>query len=219
LNSVYFILIPVVVGIVLGLYFINNPSSNFINEESTFTKTHLMNNGSPKIGDNDAKISIVEFGDYQCTYCYKFHQNTLSDIQIQYIDSGTLNYVYRDFPLNGPDSILAAEASYCAADQEKYWQYHNLLFDNWAGEKTGWINTDSLVRFAINIELNIIEFKNCLSSHKYYQKVIDNENYAKKIGINATPSFLIFNDDELIRIIGAQQLEKFQNVIEQLTLK
>ncbi|MDP6857543.1 MAG: thioredoxin domain-containing protein [Candidatus Nitrosopelagicus sp.] len=178
-----------------------------------------MNNGSPKIGDNDAKISIVEFGDYQCTYCYKFHQNTLSDIQIQYIDSGTLNYVYRDFPLNGPDSILAAEASYCAADQEKYWQYHNLLFDNWAGEKTGWINTDSLVRFAINIELNIIEFKNCLSSHKYYQKVIDNENYAKKIGINATPSFLIFNDDELIRIIGAQQLEKFQNVIEQLTLK
>ena len=93
------------------------------------------------------------------------------------------------------------------------------MFDNWAGEKTGWINTDSLVRFAINIELNIIEFKNCLSSHKYYQKVIDNENYAKKIGINATPSFLIFNDDELIRIIGAQQLEKFQNVIEQLTLK
>ena len=65
----------------------------------------------------------------------------------------------------------------------------------------------------------IHEFKNCISTHKYYQKVIDNENYAKKIGINATPSFLIFNNGELIRIIGAQQLEKFQNVIEQLTLR
>jgi len=67
--------------------------------------------------------------------------------------------------------------------------------------------------------LNIHEFKNCLSIHKYYQQVIDNENYAKKIGISATPSFLIFNDEELIRIIGAQQLEKFQNAIEQLTLR
>jgi protein-disulfide isomerase len=216
---VYFILIPIVVGTILGLYLINNPSSDFINEKSSFTKTELMSNGSPKIGDNDAKISIVEFGDYQCTFCYKFHQNTLSDIQIQYIDSGILNYVYRDFPLNGPDSVLAAEASYCAADQEKYWEYHNLLFDNWAGEKTGWIDKNSLIRFAIETELNIDDFKNCLSSHKYSQKVIDNENYAKKIGINATPSFLIFNDDELIRIIGAQPLEKFQNVIEQLTLR
>lgn len=215
----YFILIPIVVGTILGLYLINNPSSDFINEKSSFTKTELMSNGSPKIGDNDAKISIVEFGDYQCTFCYKFHQNTLSDIQIQYIDSGILNYVYRDFPLNGPDSVLAAEASYCAADQEKYWEYHNLLFDNWAGEKTGWIDKNSLIRFAIETELNIDDFKNCLSSHKYSQKVIDNENYAKKIGINATPSFLIFNDDELIRIIGAQPLEKFQNVIEQLTLR
>ena len=215
----YFILIPIVVGTILGLYLINNPSSDFINEKSSFTKTELMSNGSPKIGDNDAKISIVEFGDYQCTFCYKFHQNTLSDIQIQYIDSGILNYVYRDFPLNGPDSVLAAEASYCAADQEKYWEYHNLLFDNWAGEKTGWITINSLIQFAVDLDLNITEFKNCLTTHKHYQKVIDNEDYAKKIGINATPSFLIFNNEEVIRIIGAQQLGKFQNVIDQLISK
>ena len=219
MKGIYFILIPVIVGIILGLYIINNSVSNSVNDESSFTKTQLLNNGSPKIGDNDAEISIVEFGDYQCTFCYKFHQNTLSDIKIQYIDSGKSNYVYRDFPLNGPDSIFAAEASYCAADQEKYWQYHNILFDNWAGEKTGWINMDSLVRFAIQAELNIDEFKNCLSTHKYYQKVIDNENYAKKLGINATPSFLIFNNEEVIRIIGSQSLEKFQNAIDQLISK
>ena len=192
---------------------------NSMNEESELTITQLMENASPIIGSQNAEISIVEFGDYQCTFCYKFHQNTLNTIQSDYIDSGKINYVYRDFPLNGYDSILAAEATYCANDQENYWQYHNLLFENWAGENTGWITMNSLTQFAVDLKLDISEFKNCLTSHKYYQKVIDNENYAKKININATPSFLIFNNEEVIRIIGAQQLDKFQTAIEQLTSK
>ena len=210
---------PVVVGISLGLYMISNPMLNSMSGESELTITQLMENGSPIFGNQNAEISIVEFGDYQCTFCYKFHQNTLNIIKFDYIDSGKINYVYRDFPLNGYDSILAAEATYCANDQENYWQYHNLLFENWAGENTGWITMNSLTQFAIDLKLDTNEFKNCLTSHKYYQKVIDNENYAKKIGINATPSFLIFNDEEVIRIIGAQQLDKFQNAIEQLITK
>ena len=210
---------PVVVGISLGLYMISNPMLNSMSGESDLTITQLMENGSPILGNQNAEISIVEFGDYQCTFCYKFHQNTLNSIQSEYIDSGKINYVYRDFPLNGYDSILAAEATYCANDQENYWQYHNLLFENWAGENTGWITMNSLTQFAIDLKLDTNEFKNCLTSHKYYQKVIDNENYAKKININATPSFLIFNNEEVIRIIGAQQLDKFQTAIEQLTSK
>ena len=210
---------PVVVGISLGLYMISNPMLNSMSGESELTITQLMENGSPIFGNQNAEISIVEFGDYQCTFCYKFHQNTLNTIQSDYIDSGKINYVYRDFPLNGSDSILAAEATYCANDQENYWQYHNLLFENWAGENTGWITMNSLTQFAVDLKLDISEFKNCLTSHKYYQKVIDNENYAKKININATPSFLIFNNEEVIRIIGAQELGKFQNAIDQLISK
>ena len=210
---------PVVVGISLGLYMISNPMLNSMSGESELTITQLMENGSPIFGNQNAEISIVEFGDYQCTFCYKFHQNTLNIIKFDYIDSGKINYVYRDFPLNGYDSILAAEATYCANDQENYWQYHNLLFENWAGENTGWITMNSLTQFAVDLKLDISEFKNCLTSHKYYQKVIDNENYAKKININATPSFLIFNNEEVIRIIGAQQLDKFRTAIEQLTSK
>ena len=190
-----------------------------MNNESLLTNTKLMENGSPMIGATNAQISIVEFGDYQCTFCYKFHQDTFNNIQIEYIDSGKVNYVYRDFPLNGHDSVLAAEASYCAGDQGKYWNYHNLLFTNWAGENTGWININSLTKFAIQVDLDIFEFNKCLNTNKYYQKVMDNENYAKKIGINATPSFLIFDDKELIRIIGAEQLDKFQSVINQLSSK
>ena len=219
MRGIHFILVPVVVGISLGLYMISNPMLNSMSGESELTITQLMENGSPIFGNQNAEISIVEFGDYQCTFCYKFHQNTLNIIKFDYIDSGKINYVYRDFPLNGYDSILAAEATYCANDQENYWQYHNLLFENWAGENTGWITMNSLTQFAVELKLDISEFKDCLTSHKYYQKVIDNENYAKKININATPSFLIFNNEEVIRIIGAQQLDKFQTAIEQLTSK
>jgi len=219
LKGLYIILVPVIVGISLGIYIASDIMSENVNNESLLTNTRLMENGSPIFGVINAQISIVEFGDYQCTFCYKFHQNTFNNIQIEYIDTGKVNYVYRDFPLNGHDSVLAAEASYCAGDQGEYWNYHNLVFINWAGENTGWININSLTKFAIQAGLDISEFNKCLNTNKYYQKVMDNESYAKKIGINATPSFLIFNDKELIRIIGAEQLDKFQNVINQLTSK
>jgi len=213
---VYFISIPIVVGMILGMYVVSDLVADPVNDQALLTSEYLTNNGSPKNGFDDAVISIVEFGDYQCTFCYKFHQNTLNAIKIQYIDTGKVSFVYRDFPLNGRDSILAAEASYCADDQGKYWEYHNMLFSNWAGENTGWITESLLLDIANFMDLNIIEFHDCLNQHTHYQKVIDNENYAKQIGINATPSFLIFNDEQLIKIIGAQPLEKFQNAINQL---
>ena len=121
MKNLYIILVPVIVGISLGILITNNVVSDSVNNESLLTITRLMDNGSPILGNPNASITLVEFGDYQCTFCYKFHQNTLNDIQIIYIDTGKVNYVYRDFPLNGPSSILAAEASYCAGEQDKYW--------------------------------------------------------------------------------------------------
>jgi|TARA_B100001750_G_scaffold188016_1_gene157565 protein-disulfide isomerase len=212
----YFISIPIIVGIILGIYITTNLTSDSMSNQPLITNSQLIKNGSPQIGLENATISIVEFGDYQCTFCYKFHQDTLNDIKIEYIDTGKANYVYRDFPLNGPSSILASEASYCADDQGKYWEYHNTIFKNWAGENTGWVNMNSLLGFAAQLDLDIIEFSNCMDRHMHYQKVINNESYAKQIGISATPTFLIFDDAQLIRIIGAQPLEKFQNALNQI---
>ena len=183
----YFILIPIVVGIFLGAYLATN-STDLFETQSQLTPKLLIKNGSPEIGDLSARITIVEFGDYQCTFCYKFHQNTLKQIYEQYIMTGQVKYVYRDFPLNGVDSKLAAEASYCADDQNKYWEYHNILFENWAGEKTGWISITSLMKFAVDIDLDISKFNKCLNDHKYSHKVINNQNYAKSVGI----PFIIF---------------------------
>ena len=216
MKGIYFISIPIIVGIILGIYITTNLTSDSMSDQSLITNSQLIKNGSPQIGLDNATITIVEFGDYQCTFCYKFHQDTLNDIKIEYIDTGKANYVYRDFPLNGPSSILASEASYCADDQGKYWEYHNTIFKNWAGENTGWINMNSLLGFAAQLDLDIIEFSNCMDRHMHYQKVINNESYANQIGISATPTFLIFDDTQLIRIVGAQPLEKFQNALNQI---
>ncbi len=116
MKNTYFFVIPIVIGLLIGFLIINNDDNS--DQESThFTKEKLLENSPPIIGDKNAKITILEFGDYQCTFCYKFHQETLNDIKINFIDSGKVNYVYRDFPLNGYDSVLASEATYCANEQ------------------------------------------------------------------------------------------------------
>ena len=215
MKGLFFIAIPIIVGICLGFFLLDN-SSTSEQKATLFTKEKLLENSAPIIGNKNAKITILEFGDYQCTFCHKFHQQTLNDIKKSYINTGIVNFTYKDLPVNGAASILAAEAAFCAEDQNKYWEYHNMLFDNWAGERTGWVTDKSLLNFAKESNLDINQFTECMKNHKYYQKVNENQEFAKSVGINATPSFLIFSDDKLVRIIGAQQIEKFDDAIQQL---
>ena len=215
MKNVYFLAIPVSIGLIIGFIFISNEDNSDL-KSNLLNKEKLLENTPPIIGDVDAKITILEFGDYQCTFCYKFHQQTLEKIKESYIDTGKVNYTYKDFPLNGLDSILAAEASFCANEQGKYWEYHDTIFNNWAGERTGWITSNSLLDFAEQNKLNVNEFTECVNNHKYTQKVIENQKFAENIGINATPSFLIFNDEKLVRVIGAQPIEKFVDAIQQI---
>ena len=124
---IYFLAIPIVIGILFGIL-VSYEQDDSLNS-SVLSKKNLLD-GASILGDPNALITVVEFGDYQCTFCYKFHQNTFNNIQIEYVDTGKVNYVYRDFPLNGHDSVLAAEASYCAGDQGEYWIYNNFLLIN-----------------------------------------------------------------------------------------
>ena len=186
------------------------------NKSDDLTPQMIMQNGSPLLGDTNAKITIVEFGDYQCTYCHLFHENTKDALLQQYVSTGKANFVFRDFPLNGPDSVLAAEAAYCAGDQDKYWQYHDELYKNWAGEKTGWVNRKSLDQFATTVGLDLGQFDKCLDDKKYEQKVLDNQRFGEKLGVDATPSFLIFNSKKITKIIGNQPLSVFQQVLDTL---
>jgi len=156
------------------------------------------------------------FWRYLCSSKHKlnFSSSKSTDFANFSRDSLVIHPVF--FPLNGPDSVLAAEATYCADDQGKYWEYHDELYNNWGGEKTGWITRESLEKFAKSVDLELEKFNLCLDVHKYRQKVLDLEKFGRDIGINATPSFLIFNDNKIIKISGNQPIEVFKKAISDL---
>ena len=210
----YYFLIPVIIGIIAGLLAVAGTADN--NNSNALTISKLTDNGSPIMGDPDAPITILEWGDYQCTFCYKFHQNTLDIINEEFIKTGKVKVIFKDFPLNGPDSKLAAESSYCAHDQGKYWEYHDQLYENWAGERTGWITREALSEFAKSINLDTTEFNKCLNESKYENKINSIYEFGKQIGIDATPSFLVFNDEKIIKIRGNQPLEVFLKTFDEL---
>ena len=202
---------PVIIAIAITVFILN--SDNKI-VENQVTPQILTQNGSPMLGNPSSPITILEWGDYQCTFCYKFHISTRSIIMDEYVNVGKVNFVFKDFPLNGPDSILAAEASYCADDQGKYWEYHDQLYNNWAGERTGWITRESLDVFAQRIDIDTTGFNKCLDEQKYRDKVLENERFGIEIGIKATPSFLIFDNEQIIKIEGNQPLQVFTEVLD-----
>ena len=211
--KLYYLAIPIMIGVLVGgvlsEYGVNSNNSEKI------TSTKLVENGSPIMGNINAPITILEWGDYQCTFCYKFHQNTLDIINEDFIKTGKVKIIFKDFPLNGFDSKLAAEASYCAQDQEKYWKYHDELYKNWGGERTGWITRESLAKFAETVNLDVKKFNKCLDDHKYENKVDLLYAFGKEIGIDATPSFLIFDDQKMIKIRGNQPLEVFLKTFDE----
>ena len=213
----YYLLIPILIGLAVGAILVI--SSTDSNDSKIYTVSKLIENGSPIKGDPNAPITILEWGDYQCTFCYKFHQNTLDIINEDFIKTSKVKLVFKDYPLNGPDSLLASEASYCAQDQEKYWQYHDELYKNWGGERTGWITRESLNQFAMTINLNLKEFNNCLDNHTYKDHVNSHYQFGKEIGIDATPSFLVFNGDKIIKIRGNQPLDVFLKTFDELGVK
>ena len=212
MNKILYLVIPIVLGIV-SLYFLNGMGER---EEVLFSQKNLIENGSPIVGNPNAPITILEWGDYQCTFCYRFHQTSLNVILSEYVESGKVKIVFKDFPLNGADSVLGAEATYCANDQGKYWEFHDELYSNWAGERTGWINYNSLNKFAETIGLDLEQFNSCLNEHKYKQKVLNLEKFGRDIGVDATPSFFIFNDEKIIKIRGNQPIDAFRQAIDDL---
>jgi len=216
MKSKFYIIILIISGILSGLFLFSIEGDE---KSVLLTQKNLLESGSPMIGNPSAPITILEWGDYQCTFCFRFHESSLNTILDEYVVPGKVNLIFKDFPLNGPDSVLAAEASYCAEDQGKYWQYHDELYTNWGGERTGWINDESLIKFAREVGLELDEFNSCMTDHKYLSRVLDLEKFGRDVGIDATPSFLVFNDEKIIKIRGNQPVDVFRKAIDDLSSK
>ena len=181
--------------------------------------------GALPLGSNTAKVTLIEFGDYQCKYCHKFYVDTKRTILENFVNTGKVKFLFKDFPVidlpYNKASTLAAEASYCAADQGKYWQYHDELYNNWKGENTGWITKNNLEQFANNIKIgNINQFSRCVESGKYAGVVADNTNLAKVTGITITPSFVILGhgNQPPLKIVGVQPYSVLENAINRLSV-
>lgn len=171
------------------------------------------------VGDPEAPIKIEEFSDFQCPYCRIFYENTEEQLLSTYISNGTVYFVYRSFgSFIGAESTAAAEAAYCAGDQEKFWEMHDILFANQTGENVGAFTDRRIEAFAEKIGLNMDDFNSCLDSGKYADTVEQDGKDGLLAGIQATPSFVLtytVNGETKTKIIeGAQPFTTFQQEIE-----
>jgi len=176
-----------------------------------------LENGSPALGSESAPITIVEFGDYQCESCYYWFHNTRSTLIDNYIETGKAKLVFVDLPFLGRDSPKAAQASYCAEDQGKYWEYHEILYIFQEGENSGWADRDRLNSFAFSLDMNMDEFNDCMDSSKYQKRVKANYDEAVKNDVQSTPTFIIISEDgKKKQFSGAQPYSVFSATIESM---
>ena len=141
-------------------------------------------------GSTDATITLVEFTDYQCPFCARYTKNTLPQIKKEYVDTGRVRYALLDMPLESihKDAFTAAQASHCAGDQGKYWEMHDLLFEN---QK----NIVPLRPHAETVGLDVAKFEICMNSDKYAKSVRNDMVQAQKVGATGTPSFVVAKTD------------------------
>lgn len=173
--------------------------------------------GSPILGNPDASITIVEFGDYQCEMCYRWFHTSKPTIVENYIDTGKANLVFVDLAFLGRDSPKAAQATYCAEDQGKYWEFHDILYNSQEHIDNGWANSERLKAFAFSLGLDMELFESCLDSGKYSKRVQYNISEAKKQGATATPTFFIIDSEgNKQKISGAQPYSVFKKVIDSM---
>jgi len=214
-----------VLGIFLG-NFIGEKDSQHLVESPTITNIEelqnaqklaaLVENVSPILGNIDAPLTLVEFGDYQCSFCKKHFVQTHDLIMKNYVATGNVKILFKDMIVTpGEDSIHAAHAAHCAKDQGMFWKYHYILYNNWEGENTGWITDDSLNKFASNVGLNMNEFSKCMSDNKWMNLIKASAEDANTMSVTGTPSFfLIGPENEILKIHGAQPYEVFKRTID-----
>ena len=169
--------------------------------------------GSIKImGEENAPITIVEYSDFQCPLCKKYYNETFHTIVENYVKTGKVKYVFKQFPLNmhpqAPNAALAAE---CGLEQGKFWEIHEALFDHqheWSGQSN---HLDIFKQLAKDKGLNADRFNACLDSGKFKSVVEADYQEGLNRGIRGTPSFYI-NEKELV---GAQETAKFTELLDQ----
>jgi protein-disulfide isomerase len=177
---------------------------------------NVLPGNSPFLGVEDAKVTIVEFSEYQCPYCKNYFDNAFAEIKNEYVNSGKVKYYVRNFPLEEhPQAIGAASAAICAREQGKFWSMHDALFLN----QDSWSFSESAPEFfksiADKLKLDKDKFDKCLSAKETQDEIAKDISDGKSYGVLRTPTFFING----IKVIGAQKFSTFKIVIDQALSK
>lgn len=174
----------------------------------------VENGKLPLLGNKDAKVTIVEFSDFQCPFCKRYIDETHSQINDTYIKTGKVKFAYRHYPLSfHANAAKAAEASECANEQGKFWNYHDLLFDNqdtWASQEPA-AAADSFTDYAGQLGLNTDQFRSCLDTGKSKAAVDADFVAGGEAQVDGTPTFFINGN----RVVGAVPFSDLQKVIDE----
>ena len=172
--------------------------------EAQYIRYDVFRPSSYAIGPEDAPITIVEFGDFQCPYCRRWHVEVYEPLLASY--PGKLRVVYRHLPLTSihPDAFSAAEAAMCAGEQDAFWPYHEKLFSS---ETLG---SQVYTQYAQELTLDMTAFESCMTQHRYQKAIQTDSDFAINLGISSTPTFFING----LALVGAQPLDVFKQVID-----
>lgn len=174
-------------------------------------RVQISADDDPFLGNKNAKVTVIEFSDFQCPFCQRAYSDAVTGIKRDYANTGKVKLVYRDFPLSfHQEAQPAAEAAQCANEQGKFWEYHDKLFEN-----QGQLSSTYYKQLASDLKLDTSKFNSCLESRKFKSEVEKDFSDGNRAGVSGTPTFFIGSDAKgYIKIVGAQPFDSLKSVIE-----
>ncbi len=187
-----------------------------ISTPEAISRPNVKFNGA---GDPNAPIRIDEYSDFQCPYCRVFTETTETSLLEQFVATGKVYFVYHSFgKFIGSESVSAAEAAYCAGDQEKFWEMHDLIFANQTGENVGQFSDRYLTALAETLNLDMPTFQSCFNGKNYKDLIAQDELDGRAVGVTTTPSFVLsYSVGGAVKtrlIEGAKPFDAFTTEIE-----
>jgi len=172
--------------------------------------------GVSMLGSKTAPLTIVEYTDYQCPFCQRFHVTAFSELKKQYIDTGKVRFFSKDMPLDfHPNAMRAAQAARCAAEQKKFWELRDVM-----GANPDKLDIEHIMNFAADLKMDTAALRACVDSGKYKEPVQRDVLEGMRVGANGTPTFVVGKsvgegvDGELV--VGAMPFEMFDAKLKSL---
>ena len=192
---------------------------NRLPTEQAMPPVKISADDDPIIGDPNAPITIIEFSDFQCPFCARFHVQTLPSIYEEYIEQGKVKLVFRDFPIQNihPNALPAAVAAECANEQGKFKDMHDILFET----QSQWNKIETVAalslfsQYASDMQMDQEKFESCIASGKYIEEIRKDLEDGRDYGVSGTPGFFVGNDEiGYVELKGAQPFESFKKIID-----